>query len=120
LLRNADVCTIWAVPRDRSTFYQEVYEIVRAVPSGRVTTYGAIARALGMVHGARQVGWAMAAIDSDVEPPVPAHRVVNAHGALSGGWAFGHPDVQRGLLEDENVVFTADGRVPLESYLWEP
>ena len=104
----------------RSTFHADVYDLVRSVPPGRVTTYGTLASALGMPRGARQVGWAMAAITDELEPPVPAHRVVNAVGALSGRFAFRDPDLQRELLEEEGIEFTADGRVPLERYLWEP
>jgi methylated-DNA-protein-cysteine methyltransferase-like protein len=95
-----------------------VYAVVRRVPPGRVTTYGAIAWALGMPRGARQVGWALAALPQGHD--VPAHRVVNRVGALSGGWAFGAPEVQRLRLEEEGVRFRADGRVRLERYLWEP
>jgi methylated-DNA-protein-cysteine methyltransferase related protein len=90
------------------------------VPPGHVTTYGAIAWALGMPHGARQVGWALAALSDQHEHDVPAHRVVNRVGALSGGWAFGAPEVQRLRLEDEGVRFDADGRVRLERFFWDP
>jgi methylated-DNA-protein-cysteine methyltransferase-like protein len=104
--------------RPRSEFYQRVYALVRLVPPGRVTTYGTIASALGAPHWARQVGWALAALPDGHD--VPAHRVVNAAGALSGGWAFGAPEVQRLRLEDEGVRFDTSGRVRLERYLWEP
>ena len=97
-----------------STFAEEVYAIVRSVPPGRVTTYGTIARLLGRVRGARQVGWAMRHCPDDV----PAHRVVGAGGYLSGGWAFGHPSVQRALLEDEGVHFTGLERCDLRAHLW--
>jgi methylated-DNA-protein-cysteine methyltransferase related protein len=100
-----------------SDFYRDVYRLVRAVPRGRVTTYGSIARALGKPHGARQVGWALYALNGQ-HLRVPAHRVVNAQGALSGSWAFGDPGVQRARLERDGVVFDADGRVSLERYLW--
>jgi methylated-DNA-protein-cysteine methyltransferase related protein len=72
-----------------------VYEIARRVPPGRVTTYGTIARLAGHPRAARRVGWAMHRCPDDV----PAHRVVNSQGRLSGGWAFGAPEVQRALLE---------------------
>jgi methylated-DNA-protein-cysteine methyltransferase related protein len=101
-----------------SRFYADVYRLVRQVPRGRVTTYGSIARALGMPRGARQVGWALAALNGRGRR-VPAHRVVNARGALSGAWAFGRPLAQRRRLEQDGVCFDADGRVPLERYLWE-
>ena len=105
----------------RSTFYARVYDLVRQVPPGKVTTYGTLALALGRPHWARQVGWALAALPTlNVGEPVPAHRVVNAQGALSGGWAFGAPEVQRGLLEEEGVEFDAQERVLLDRYLWVP
>lgn len=96
------------------SFAEEVYAVVRSVPPGRVTTYGTIARLLGRVRGARQVGWAMRHSPDDV----PAHRVVGAGGHLSGGWAFGHPSVQRALLEDEGVLFVGDERCDLGRHGW--
>jgi methylated-DNA-protein-cysteine methyltransferase-like protein len=103
----------------RASFPQQVYEIVASVPSGRVITYGAIARLLGDPRKARQVGWAMAATP-DRRPPIPAHRVINSRGELSGGPAFGGYAVQRTWLEAEGVQFLADGRIDLERYLWLP
>jgi methylated-DNA-protein-cysteine methyltransferase-like protein len=100
---------------DRS-FNEQVYELVKQVPSGLVTTYGAVARELGLPRAARQVGWAMAALRPGHD--VPAHRVVNAEGALSGGWAFGAPEVQRALLEEEGIRFDDRGRVKLADHLW--
>ena len=82
-------------------------------------TYGAIARLLGDPRKAREVGWAMAAAPSSPEP-IPAHRVINARGELSGGPAFGGNAVQRAKLEAEGVSFMADGRIDLERYLWLP
>ena len=80
-----------------------------------MTTYGAIALALGLPHGARQVGWAMAVADLD---DVPAHRVVNARGGLSGPRQG--TDLRRALLIEEGVQFDAAGRVRLERYFWAP
>ncbi len=99
-------------------FSEQVYAIVRSVPAGRAITYGAVARALGAPTRAREVGWALASLPD--EHDVPAHRVVNAEGALSGGWAFGAPEVQRALLEAEGVQFDSRGRVDLERFLWLP
>jgi methylated-DNA-protein-cysteine methyltransferase-like protein len=96
-----------------------VYAIVARVPRGRVITYGAIAHVLGDPRKARQVGWAMAATP-DQKPKIPAHRVVNARGELSGGPAFGGYAVQRALLEAEGVLFRPDGRLDLDQYLWLP
>jgi methylated-DNA-protein-cysteine methyltransferase-like protein len=100
-------------------FPRQVYAIVASVPAGRVITYGAIAHLLGDPRKAREVGWAMAATP-DQTPPVPAHRVINARGELSGGPAFGGYAVQRALLEAEGVQFLADGRVDLDRFLWLP
>jgi methylated-DNA-protein-cysteine methyltransferase-like protein len=97
-----------------SSFTEEVYAIVRSIPPGRVTTYGTISRLLGRVRGARQVGWAMHHCPDDV----PAHRVVGAGGVLVGGWAFGHPSIQRALLEDEGVTFTGAERCDLRRHFW--
>ena len=104
---------------DSSPFPRRVYAVVAGVPAGRVITYGAIARVLGDPRKAREVGWALAATP-DQEPPIPAHRVINARGELSGGPAFGGYAVQRARLEAEGVVFQADGRVDLDQYLWLP
>jgi methylated-DNA-protein-cysteine methyltransferase related protein len=94
--------------------FADVYQLVRTIPRGKVTTYGAIAQALGMPHGARQIGWAMAVCDDSV----PAHRVVNASGSLSGH--RGGVELRRALLEEEGVEFDAAGRIPLSRYFWEP
>lgn len=88
------------------------------VPPCRVITYGAIARLLGDPRKAREVGWAMAATP-DQDPPIPAHRVVNARGSLSGGQFGGRAD-RRAMLEAEGVAFTRDGRIDLDRYLWLP
>ena len=101
------------------TFARHVYAIVGSVPAGRVITYGAIARLLGDPRKAREVGWAMAATP-DQSPPIPAHRVINARGQLSGGPAFGGYAVQRARLEAEGIEFLPDGRVDLDRYLWLP
>jgi methylated-DNA-protein-cysteine methyltransferase-like protein len=99
-------------------FRDEVYALVARIPPGRVMTYGGIAAALGQPHRAREVGWALAATPRALN--LPAHRVVNRVGALSGGWAFGHPAVQRARLEAEGVPFRPDGRVDLASCFWTP
>jgi methylated-DNA-protein-cysteine methyltransferase-like protein len=99
----------------RASFYDDVYALVRRVPAGRVTSSGAIAAALGYPFWARQVGWAMAALEDD---DVPAHRVVNAAGGLSG--ARGGVELRRSMLEDEGVEFGPDGRVRMQRFFWEP
>jgi methylated-DNA-protein-cysteine methyltransferase-like protein len=100
--------------RTTERFAEEVYALVRRIPPGRVTTYGTLGQLLGRYRGARLVGWAMRCSPGGL----PAHRVVNASGVLSGGWAFGHPSVQRALLEAEGVRFVAEARCDLERHYW--
>ena len=95
-----------------------VYEVVARIPYGRVTTYGAIARSLGSVRGARMVGWVMHGVPPELN--LPCHRVVNRAGFLSGGWHFGHPDVMRDRLLEEGVPFRSEYEVDLERCLWLP
>jgi methylated-DNA-protein-cysteine methyltransferase-like protein len=100
------------------TFFDRVFVVVSRIPRGRVTTYGAIARALGTPRAARSVGWALSlAPEGDV---LPCHRVVDRNGFLSGGWHWGHPDVMAGLLRDEGVPFLDPYRVDLAACLWLP
>ncbi len=99
-------------------FHQRVYAMVRAIPEGKVTTYGDIALSLGAPRHARQVGYALATLHEGND--VPAHRVVNRSGVLTGAWAFGPPDMMRGLLEAEGVTFLPDGRVNLRAHLHIP
>jgi methylated-DNA-protein-cysteine methyltransferase-like protein len=99
-------------------FVRRVYTVVRRIPHGRVTTYGAIARALGSPRSARMVGYALKTIPDGMD--LPAQRVINRVGFLSGGWHFGHPDVMRGLLEDEGVEVSNEYVVDLAKYFWDP
>jgi methylated-DNA-protein-cysteine methyltransferase related protein len=93
-----------------------VFAIVRACPPGRVTTYSWIAKALGYPRGARMVGWIM----NESPEGVPAQRVISSKGELTGSWAFGRPGLMRQLLEQEGILFSADGRVDLKRYGWDP
>ena len=99
-----------------STLKARVFALVRACPAGRVTTYGWLAKAVGYPRGARMVGWIM----NESAQGVPAQRVINSKGELSGSWAFGSPGRMRQLLEAEGIVFTAEGRVELKRYGWDP
>jgi len=96
-----------------SAFFARVYVLVRRIPRGRITSYGAIARALGVPSGARTVGWALRACPDDV----PWHRVVNAQGKISwrptGGYVL-----QRTLLRREGVRFSRAGRIDFEKFGW--
>ncbi|MGH7668975.1 MAG: MGMT family protein [Gemmatimonadaceae bacterium] len=99
--------------------YARIYAVVRKIPRGRVATYGQVARVAGLPGGARQVGYAMAALRDGVR--VPWHRVINAQGAVSMRRAGPGAGVrQRQLLEGEGVEFNRRGRVSLEFYGWEP
>jgi methylated-DNA-protein-cysteine methyltransferase related protein len=99
-----------------ATLSARVFALVQACPEGRVTTYGALAKAVGYPRGARMVGWIM----NETPEGVPAQRVINSKGELSGSWAFGSPNLMRQLLENEGIVFSEDGRVDLKRYGWEP
>ena len=94
----------------------QVYALVRACPAGRVTTYGWLAKTVGYPRGARMIGWIM----NESAEGVPAQRVINSKGELSGSWAFGSPGRMRQLLEAEGIVFSAEGRVDLKRYGWDP
>lgn len=90
--------------------------MVCRIPEGRVATYGQIAHLLKRPHGARQVGYALAALRDDNQ--VPWHRVVNARGEISSRVKAGREDFQRILLEDEGIIFNQDGRIDLARFLW--
>ena len=94
----------------------QTYALVQACPVGRVTTYGWIGKALGYPRGARMIGWFM----NESPEGVPAQRVINSKGELSGSWAFGQRGRMRQLLEAEGIVFSADERVDLKRYGWDP
>jgi methylated-DNA-protein-cysteine methyltransferase related protein len=98
------------------TLMARVFALVRACPVGCVTTYGWLAKTVGYPRGARMVGWIM----NETPEGVPAQRVINSKGELSGSWAFGSPDLMRQLLEAEGVIFSEDGRVDLKRYGWDP
>lgn len=101
-----------------ANFFEEVYEVVRSIPEGRVTTYGAIADFLAK-GSARMVGWAMNKSFS-AEEPVPAHRVVNRNGELTGRNAFPHPKMMQELLEEEGVKVRDNRVLKLEEVFWDP
>ncbi|MEO6328066.1 MAG: MGMT family protein [Ginsengibacter sp.] len=101
------------------TFFENVYEVVRQIPKGRVTSYGAIANYLGTKLSARMVGWAMNAAHS-IEPKVPAHRVVNRNGMLSGKAHFGSPTAMEKLLKKEKIKVENDLIVNFDKLFWDP
>ena len=99
------------------SLFEEVYEVCKKIPKGKVATYGQIAFLIGRPQCSRQVGWALHG--NPYEGIVPCHRVVNRFGKLSPAFVFGGEDVQKELLEKEGVVVNKDGTVDLEKYLWE-
>lgn len=104
---------------EKGTFFEKVYEVVRKIPSGRVTTYGAIARYLGSPQSSRMVGWAMNQ-SQYAKGYVPAHRVVNRNGMLTGKHHFEGPDVMRELLENEGLEIEDDLIKRFLEYFWDP
>jgi methylated-DNA-protein-cysteine methyltransferase-like protein len=100
-----------------SSFFQQVYRVVRLIPPGKVATYGQVATLLGHPRAARTVGWAMHALPEDCD--VPWQRVINAQGRISTSCWEHDADLQRRLLEAEGVVFGPDDRVDLAVYRWE-
>jgi methylated-DNA-protein-cysteine methyltransferase-like protein len=102
----------------KSDFFQRVYEVVRRIPYGRVTTYGAIARAVGSPQSSRTVGYAMNASHSLSD--VPAHRVVNRSGVLTGKHHFAGSNTMQRLLEQEGVEVREDRVVEFDQLLWLP
>jgi methylated-DNA-protein-cysteine methyltransferase related protein len=115
--------TMTALPRNTTKnqdFYHRVYELARQIPFGRVCTYGHIAEALGAKSSARMVGWAMNAVDSAHRATdIPAHRVINRNGELSGKHHFATPTLMRELLEAEGIEFIGEA-VNLKKHLWIP
>lgn len=99
-------------------FFQRVYEVVRLIPEGRVTNYGAIAKYLGVGKSSRMVGWAMNAAHSLNN--VPAHRVVNRIGMLTGAAHFVTPTRMQELLADEGIVVAENQIVNYKSHFWDP
>jgi len=103
----------------KDSFFQDVWEVARLIPSGRVTSYGAIAKYLGSPSAARMVGWAMNA-SSNADKPVPAQRVVNRIGMLSGKSHFEGPNLMQELLESEGIKVKNNQVVDFEKHFWDP
>lgn len=101
------------------TFYQDVWSVVKQVPKGRVTSYGAIANYLGAKSSARLVGWALNASHFHL-PKIPAHRVVNRNGHLSGRMHFATPTLMQELLEKEKTHVKDNQVVDFEKKFWDP
>ena len=102
----------------KNDFFQRVYDVVKTIPVGRVTTYGLIAKKLGTASSARTVGWALNACHNDSS--IPAHRVVNRNGLLSGKHHFKGFDLMKQLLENEGIEVNDDKVVDFDIKLWNP
>lgn len=115
---SAKLKTVKPSGKKEESFFEQVYEVARQIPRGRVTSYGAIANCLGTKLSARMVGWAMNGA-SKVKPKVPAHRVVNRNGMLSGKHHFGG-DIMEKLLKKEGIKVKNDTVVDFEKLFWDP
>jgi len=100
-------------------FFQRVWLVVEQIPYGRVTTYGAIAEYLGLRSGARMVGWALNSTKSGMGNDIPAHRVINKKGELTGAIHFGG-NVMKERLIQEGIIFIDDHTVDLSKHFWHP
>ena len=103
---------------EKVNFFQNVYDVAKLIPRGRVTSYGAIAAYLGAKSSARMVGWAMNGARTD--PKVPAHRVVNHKGLLTGKHHFEYPGKMQELLEAEGIEVKSDQVVDFDIKFWDP
>jgi methylated-DNA-protein-cysteine methyltransferase-like protein len=99
-------------------FFQRVYEVTKQVPFGRVTSYGSIAKFLGTPRSARMVGWALNA--SHLDDSIPAHRVVNKQGLLTGKHHFDGSNLMQQLLENENIIIENNQIVAFKELYWDP
>ena len=104
---------------DEISFFEKVYQVVRLIPKGKVTSYGAIAKYLGSAQSSRMVGWAMNN-SSRIKPKVPAHRVVNRNGMLTGKHFFGANDAMQHLLEKEGIKVSDDKIIDFKKHFWDP
>ena len=107
------------IKKSERHFFHDVYDVVRQIPKGRVTSYGAIAEFLGTKLSARMVGWAMNAAHQ-AKPRVPAQRVVNRNGMLTGRMHFSTPDEMESLLKKEGIEVKNETIVNFEKHFWDP
>lgn len=107
-----------AISQKNKDFFQNVYDVARLIPIGRATSYGAIAKYLGSPRSSRMVGWAMNGAHSHKD--VPAHRVVNRNGLLTGKMHFSDPDEMQRLLEKEGIVVRKDKIQDFQKIYWDP
>ncbi|MEA3446467.1 MAG: MGMT family protein [Bacteroidota bacterium] len=111
--------TNYLVKKKETNFFDKVYEITRLIPPGRVTSYGAIARCIGSPQSSRMVGWALNKCSSTSEY-VPAHRVVNRTGLLTGKQHFDGSNLMKELLENEGIVIINNQIKDFDRAFWDP
>lgn len=115
-----DNCNVkGSIKRETLNFFEQVWEVARLIPKGRVTSYGAIAKYLGTGSSSRMVGWAMNQVDS-LEGEIPAHRVVNRQGLLTGKMHFNPPEAMQQALEKEGIEVINDQVQNFEQLFWDP
>jgi methylated-DNA-protein-cysteine methyltransferase-like protein len=108
------------VPENKNEgFFSRVYDVTRMIPYGRITSYGAIAKYLGTAGSARMVGWALNSSHTIVDF-IPAHRVVNRNGMLTGKHHFGNSSTMQQLLENEGFIIENDRVIDFDSKFWDP
>jgi methylated-DNA-protein-cysteine methyltransferase-like protein len=105
------------IKNENRDFFSKVYEIVKLIPEGKVTTYGLIAQSIGIKSSARMVGWALNAVAGDMS--IPCHRVVNRNGELSGKRYFATPNMMQEMLESEGIM-VIDNKIDIKKYIWLP
>ena len=112
------LCFYSTLPIVNSDFFKDVYQVVKLIPRGRVTSYGAIAKYLGTAKSARVVGWAMN--NSHFDKSIPAHRVVNRSGLLTGKLHFEDNNTMEKLLNKEGIIVKDDRIINFKKLFWEP
>ena len=117
--KKEKLTTLMPSGKKEDNFFELVFEVARQIPKGRVTSYGAIAACLGTKLSARMVGWAMNGA-GNAKSKVPAHRVVNRNGMLSGKHHFSTPDLMEQLLKKEGVKVKNDSVIDFKKLFWDP
>ena len=118
-MQKARLIIVQKTKKENFTFFEDVYQVVRQIPKGRVTSYGAIAKFLGTKLSARMVGWAMNAAHQQILK-VPAHRVVNRNGMLTGKYHFATTTLMEELLLKEKIKVKEETIIDFEKYFWDP
>jgi methylated-DNA-protein-cysteine methyltransferase-like protein len=106
-------------PKEKDDFFSKVYEVTKHIPYGRITSYGAIARYLGSGRSARMVGWALNVCHNNTVF-IPAHRVVNRNGLLTGKHHFGNSTTMEQVLENEGIIIKDDQIINFSEKFWDP